>query len=135
MPLVGGGGAGNVAGGNPAGTGSSINYIGNHAFAYSGSIASSATETNYLDFTIGPQYIVATIQPVYFAEGTNNIVFNIRLDGELVQSVEVTSARDYTPFEAINLIIPPYAHVEISVDNRSGGTEDCGVALTGRVYA
>ena len=38
MALIGGGGAGNVAGGNPSGTGTSLNYIGDHCYAYSGDV-------------------------------------------------------------------------------------------------
>ena len=63
MPLVGGGGAGNIAGGNPAGTGTSLNYIGNHAYAYSGNFSSTGTDdTTYLEFDLAlNQYIVCLL--------------------------------------------------------------------------
>ena len=38
MALVGGGGAGNIAGSNPAGTGTSLNHIGDHVYANSGQL-------------------------------------------------------------------------------------------------
>ena len=134
MPLVGGGGAPNVAGSNPAGIGTSINYIGNHAYAYSGVIASSGTATAYLQFTTGNGYIVAEIQPVYVGQGTNNIQYIVKLDGQIINSTEVTSSRDYTPFDTMKIIIPAYTKVEVLVDNVSGGTEDAAVVLTGEVY-
>ena len=42
MALRGGGGAGNVAGGNPSGIGTSLNYVGDHVYAFSGSHNSTA---------------------------------------------------------------------------------------------
>ena len=51
MPLVGGGGAGNVAGSsNPAGTGTGLNHVGNFAYAYSGIRNIDNTITNLLEF-------------------------------------------------------------------------------------
>ena len=46
MALVGGGGAPNVAGSNPAGVGSSLNYVGNLVYAYSGDITLNASLPN-----------------------------------------------------------------------------------------
>ena len=68
MALVGGGGAGNVAGSNPAGVGSSINYVrtdeGNFAYAFSGTLqmqAQAQQNTTMLDFTTGNETIMAEI--------------------------------------------------------------------------
>ena len=61
MALVGGGGAGNVAGSNPAGVGTSINYIGNHAYAYAGALSASTSAETRLNFTTGALYIVGRI--------------------------------------------------------------------------
>ena len=68
MALVGGGGASNVAGSNPAGVGSSINYVrtdeGNFAYAFSGDVVDAGTgsaNTTMLDFTTGNETIMAEI--------------------------------------------------------------------------
>ena len=58
MALVGGGGAGNVAGSNPAGVGSNLNYVGNLVYAYSGDITLNANlpnPTTLLEFTTGAE--------------------------------------------------------------------------------
>ena len=128
-----------LGGGNPVGgvvgTGTTINYIGNHVYAYSGVKASSGTTTNFLDFTTGNSgYMVIEIQPVYVAQGTNNIQFIASLDGQVVNQTELTSSRDYTPFDSMKLIVPPDTRVEIAVDNVSGGTEDCAISVTGEVF-
>ena len=83
MALVGGGGAPNVAGSNPAGTGSSINYVGNHAYAYSGIIASTTTEANMLDFTIGNQYVMAQFSWGYDAQIGNDAIFRVKMTDKL----------------------------------------------------
>ena len=104
-------------------------------YAYSGTKDSSGTATNYLDFTTNSEYIDAKIQPIYFAQGTNNVSWLIKFNGQDVQYAEVTSGRDYTPFQEILLIIPPLTFVEVEVDNLSGGTEAVGVSITGKVYS
>ena len=134
MALVGGGGAGNVAGSNPAGTGTSLNYVGDFAYAYSGLVATSATPTNCLDFTTGNTIFVGSFQPFYLGDSTNNIRWDVKFDGQIVTGTEVSSSRDYSPYEEISIIIPPFTRVEISMDNLSGGTEDAGATITGRVY-
>ena len=60
MALVGGGGAPNVAGSNPAGTGTGLNYVGDHAYVSSGLIDSgTTTETTMVEFTTASEsYIV-----------------------------------------------------------------------------
>ena len=52
-------GAGNPVGsGGTAGTGTGINYIGEHAFAYSGTVAIAPNSfTRMLRFNMGPQYL------------------------------------------------------------------------------
>ena len=58
MALVGGGtsGAGNTV--NPAGTSTSLNYIGDHAYWSPGAFEASTTEATMGDFTTGGHYIV-----------------------------------------------------------------------------
>ena len=52
---------GNPTGGaNPTGIGKTINYIGNHAYAYSGLIGIDDGAPVMLDFTTGNSYITAT---------------------------------------------------------------------------
>jgi len=102
-------------------------------YAYSGARSTSSSNTTFIDFTTNSEYIVARIQPVYFSQGTNNIAYQVDFNGSAVQYAEVTSSRDYTPFQDIHLIIPPFTRVEIKLDNLSGGSEVAGVALTGKV--
>jgi len=111
-----------------------LTIIGEHCYAYSGAKVTSGTAVNFIEFTTGKHYIVAKLQPVYFSQGTNNISWLIKFNGQDVQYAEVTSGRDYTPFQEILLVIPPLTFVEVEVDNLNSGSELAGVSITGRVY-
>ena len=64
MALLGGGGAGNVAGGgNPAGTSFNLNYLGDFCYAYSGIVEQNAGDvTTLLDFTTGSEIAVVSLR-------------------------------------------------------------------------
>ena len=129
------GGGNPVGGANPVGTGTGLNYIGKHVYAYSGVKASSSSTINFLDFTTSSAgYIVAKVQPVYVGQGTNNIQYIVKLDGQIINQTEVTSSRDYSPYDVLHIIIPPESRVEIAVDNLSGGSEDAAVVFVGEVF-
>ena len=105
-----------------------------HFYAYSGIKASSATPTNFIDFHTQSYYLVGHWQPTYLGDSTNNIRYDIQINGILVAGTEVTASRDYAPYVKLQIIIPPFSHVEIIIDNLSGGTNTAGVVLMGRVY-
>ena len=139
MALVGGGGAPNVAGGNPSGTGTSINYIGiqeRYAFAYSGIVSVNNVETTMLNFTIGASFIVGTWRAFYDENAGDDMRFRLYLNGEIVQSV--SSNRNYETGKESNVdfIIPPYAQVKITGTNITDtSANDMATSITGRVYA
>jgi len=136
MALVGGGGAGNVAGGNPSGTGGSINYIGNHAYAYSGAVAVN-NETTLLLFTTQNSYIVCKFQPQYLEASfsSDDIIYRIKANNELIALVTVTATREYTPYEEVELLLAPYTTIEITAENTEDNSKNAGAIITGRVYA
>ena len=100
-------GAGNPVGGsNPAGTGTGLNYIGNHAYGYSGIVNSASQDENVtlMSFTTGSHYVVCEVQ--------------------------------FAMKHAMPLIIPPFTKIEcIGVNNSSGSARPLTVTIAGRVYA
>ena len=134
------GGAGNVAGSNPAGTGTSLNYIGEHAYAYSGVIGVSNSLATLLDFSIGNSYIMAKFQPFYNdAEQGDNVVFEIKVDSELIYSIELAGATTANTHRGdpnpIPILIPPYAHITVEGKNATDSdTRNIGIVITGRVH-
>ena len=140
MALIGGGGAGNVAGGNPSGIGTSLNYIGDHAYAYSGGIDVDENVTSLLKFTTGGLYVKGRFQPQYFVanagQATEDYRFAVKFDSQEVSSTLIAEGTDRDAFyNVVNLIIPPYTKVEITAANVTDtNTRAVGAIVTGRVY-
>lgn len=136
MPLVGGGGSPNVTGANPTGTGTSLNYVGDHAYAYSGEISVNDNETTMLDFTLGAnQYFVGKVQFSYYGGTNQDCQHNIKINGELIQRYRVTQA--YTePDMFIPIIFVGGDRVQITSKNAvDSAALTTIVTVTGRVYA
>ena len=141
MPLVGGGGAGNTAGSNPAGTGTTLNLIRTddrtYAYAYSGSIASSGTDfVMMLSFTTGAYTSILKWSADYFSNSGDNAVFRGTFNGEEIMGYfvngGVTSPSDR---DEIDLVIPPYTTCLFEGKNSSNNDTIYWFArLTGRVY-
>ena len=135
------GGGNPVSGNNPAGTGTGLNYVGNHAYAYSGIFSASTTESNMLKFSTGNSYIMAKFQPFYNdADQGDNVAFEIKLDSELIYSIELAGATTANTHRGdpnpIPILIPPYGHITVQGKNATDSdTRNIGLVITGRVYA
>jgi hypothetical protein len=133
MPLVGGGGAGNVAGSNPTGTGT-LNFIGDHAYAYSGAItdgASGAANTTVLKFDVPfNTYIVAKINWISSLSGNSARYINI-----LQNSQSIYNGR-YDDVPTINgeitLLLESNSQYEFKWGSSS--TETVTLTVAGRAY-
>ena len=136
MPLVGGGGAPNTAGSNPAGTGCGFNYLGEHAYAYSGTVAVGGSLTTMLDFTTGfSSYWVGDfrIEGEFDDVAGSTIQVKVIMDGQTIMLAKTTEDR-YGDRPEIRLIIPPTTKVEIQALQNTGGDLDFQAILVGRVY-
>jgi len=143
MALIGGGGAGNVVGGsNPAGTGTGLNYIGNHAYANSGEILINNNTVTMLEFTTGTSYFVGSFS--YGVDqnaslGNSKLIgFTIKFDSQKVMQVVGQSAStlqfiDFDPNYAI--LIPPFTNVKIESETTNAGNVPTYAMLIGEVYA
>jgi len=140
MALAGGGGAGNVAGSNPSGTGTSLNYVGRdpiHAYAYSGTIAITGSATTMLEFVTAEQYVLGELNfsGVWGNLGSSAVTMTLNINGEdtIVNTVANTSARDVegTPYP---ILLPPFSKIIISMSQASGSDRDFQATIVGRVY-
>jgi len=122
-----------------AGTGLELNYVGDHVFAYSGVIdvgAVQSQEYNLLDFTTGNRTIRALFQPVNFEPA--NVVYDFQwkvyLNSILVYAFIVEAGNIATPYEEIDLIVPPLTGVLITAQNpQAGAGYDLGAVFTGKL--
>ena len=138
MPLVGGGGSPNVSGGNPSGTGGSINYIGNHCYAHSGLVTvSDSSFTSLMKFDTTNAYIIATVSIHTAANSTNNNDWRFKINDEIVVATEFDNTRSeqFPSFaRAVTILIPPFSKFELQCQMTTG-PQDWTAILKGDVYA
>lgn len=146
MVLIGGGGsgaggAGNVVGGNPAGTGSVLNYIGDHVYAYSGTLSASTSAQTLLEFTTGNQYIVGHITTngaiQFSSTGGVKSAFQISVNGEVIALTQIDNQTDHSPAPpTLRVVLPPDTTVKVEVTSDDTNVSVFSSAMfTGRVYA
>ena len=132
-------GAGNpVAGSNPAGIGTALNYIGNHAYAYSGIITdnnSGSAATTALKFTTGNSYINTKIIITTDEIGAQQQFVSVILDGQVILKHASDSSSTSNDFfdQPFRILIPPYSDFEVKIG--AGATIDFTAMLVGRVYS
>ena len=134
--------AGKTAGSNPAGVGLSLNYIGDHVYAFN-NVAAAQSDTIVLQFATGPEYIVGIIQFNGYIQPTNPSTgsigsCNITFDGQTVINFKIeteteTSAPHSTSQE---LLIPAFTLVEVSLrSSQAEAAQIATVGIVGRIYA
>ena len=134
------GGASNPVGGiNPAGTGSNINYVGNHAYVYSGAVNVNNVETTLIDCTIaGNQYIMAKLQILNGTSSNEDMLYKVKIDNTIVMQFTFNQATTamFTSDEPLHLLLAPQSKLVVTGQNQSSATNRVHTAtLTGRVYA
>ena len=130
-------GGGNPVGGqNPSGIGTSLNYIGKHAYAYSGSIAADNSVTTTLKFETGAEYIVAVFQAQYYSDNNDVYQHELTFNSESVVGFEFNGSNNADGAIQRSIIIPPFTKVLATAKNTTNSTTDnVGATITGEVYA
>ena len=136
MALVGGGGAPNVAGSNPAGVGTSLNYVGNLVYAYSGDVtiaASLANPTTLLEFTTGAEIISGNVSWGSDIVGGNDTRVNISINSERIFICRYSSGESESNDQPLNIIIPPFSKILIAIGAEVSVTATA--LFTGEIHA
>ena len=130
------GGGNPVSGSNPAGVGTTLNYVGDHAYAYSGVIGVTDSETTMLEFQLGNSYVVGTLQISFLEISSIDINYRIYINNEVVQGyLAYETAGASEPDNSIPILIPPFATCKITGTAASSANLDNVVSLIGRVYS
>ena len=137
MPLVGGGGAGYTAGSSPTGTGTGLNYIGDHAYAYSGVVSINNNESTLIRASTQGEYVKGILMPLGLTITTSDYKFQIKINGEIVGQYTLDSGNNRDNFhQLMHLIIPSYSTIEVIANNATNTANlDCAVMITGDLYA
>ena len=134
------GGGNPVGSSNPAGVGSSINYVGKHAYAYSGSVTLPANSlTRMLRFSLGNQYIVGTFQfeGDFKQLGNDGLRYQILVDGSAILDTAFYTYNDATYADSPTpILLPPNSVIEVLGTHSQGGVAiDFQAMIIGEVYA
>ena len=133
----GGGGGGPIGSGNTfTGPAETLEFVGDHAYAYSGSqsIAGSGAETTLLEFRTGNHYIVGHFQFAILQDTPNDFFNKVYLNDSLITGYLTTGAQTGTDANNyVTFVIPPYSQVKATSTNIDG-TANGSVVFVGRVY-
>jgi len=119
-----------------ASTGKELNVIGNHAYAYSGNVSTTSSNTTMLKFTTGNYLFVGGLEfhGDFAGIGANNTVTRITMNGlEVVDTTHTTQQDNTLQDYPIQIIIPPYTEVEVTFA-QAAGTYVFQASLVGRIY-
>ena len=141
MPLVGGGGSPNVSGGATfTGPSTSLETIGDFAYAYSGEFTANTSTQTVLTFTTGAFHLVGRVRLASFvdmgspATGAQGAC-RIKLNGSTVIDLMTDGGdKDMTFSDHADIIIPPFTKFVAEVDSNTTADVDGTVSLTGRIY-
>ena len=132
------GGGNPVSSSNPAGTGSNINYIGDHAYLYSGIVAVNNSDVSILDFTTGSNlYIEAKIQLMNATTSNEDFKYQIKANGEVIFEYffTQTTGNSYLSDLPLFMILAPNTRIQVIANNQSSGvSRNHTCNITGRVY-
>ena len=132
MPLVGGGGAGNVAGSSPASTGTALNTIGDFAYAYSGNVTVASGGTTMLAFTTGQYLFKGTLQVLSTDASGEDCDMTFTLNGEAAVAQKFSNTGNGPAgIYPIDVLIPADSIVNIAI---AGDGRVYSVGLIGRIY-
>jgi len=130
-------GAGNpTASGGTTGTGKTLNYVGEFAFAYSGGVDADNNETTLLEFSTGSELFVGIWQGYYYASVYGeDFRWTVYLNDEKVQSYTAEGSIRGNSRSQLHIIIPGYTQVKITGSNVTDTTtREIMASVTGRIY-
>ena len=130
------GGGNPVGGGNPAGTGT-LNFVGEHAFAYSGEVldnaSSSSANVEVLKFKMPANtYVVAKLSWITSTSGNAARYISISQNGEVIYSGRYDDVAPANTNEVHALLLEPESEYVFKFG--SGSSETITFMLVGRAY-
>tara|TARA_R100001163_G_scaffold60916_1_gene50539 strand:+ start:461 stop:880 length:420 start_codon:yes stop_codon:yes gene_type:complete len=136
------GGGNPVSGSNPSGTGSILNYIGDHVYGYSGTFPSSQTTQTMMEFsTFNNTYIVGEfvlMGGLKYASDLNGriSVFRISVNDEIVAIVKSDpQSSDYTGDVKVPILLEPSSKIKLEVISNDNDADQTVTAMfVGRQY-
>jgi hypothetical protein len=103
-----------------------------HAYAYSGTVLVSESKTEIMEFTTTSFYLVGDLTIFLVSDTTDDIEFIVEFDNQTILETNTTHYNQYTPYQPLPIIIPPFTKVTISGKNQGSGSKNVGMNFTGK---
>jgi len=119
------------------GPSNSLIYLGDHAYAYGGSVEVINSDVTLLEYTVGKEYVKGTMSVSNASGSGDDIRYYIHLNDIIVfgwyyDATNYTANFDGTP---IPLIIPPFTTVKVTGRNLSSSTgRETTAMFEGKIY-
>ena len=131
-----------MAGGNPAGIGTSLNIIGDYAYCYTGNHAANTTAVEAMRFTTGNYIFKGTLQVNMASQNadagasTAIAIGETEFNGSIISHIHAGNAgADSLTVADQPLLIAPYTEVIVKLySNESEAARFMTATLTGRIY-
>ena len=132
-------GGGNLVGGaNPAGAGTTLNYIGNFCYGYSGQVATvGSNDMTLLEFETGREVLKVQMSMVTFGVTSEDFQYKINFNSQQINEVYFVDSFDSYTEDSRNFfyIIPPYTKVKITGKSVGSGAGTIGAMIAGEIHA
>ena len=122
-----------------ASTGLELNYIGNHAYAYSGTVQATQSDATLLEFTTGNKLIIGEITCAGAVDNTNSetgciTAWTLTMNAvEIIRMKTETLQEDMPPYTTTPILIPAYTSIKLVVlSNATVGA--CSAMIIGKVH-
>ena len=112
-----------------------LNIIGNHAYAYSGEIETTAAMVDHITFNSGNRYLTLQLDVLMGEFSGDSIEWNLLFDNQVIHNCLLSHAANYyDPILKTNIIVPPFTTVIWRVINNSGATaRTLSASFTGKI--
>jgi hypothetical protein len=142
MSLIGGGGsgaggAGNPTSGNPAGIGKSLQYVGNKAYAYSGTVSVSSNQVEtLLEFHTGTSNFAGFLSIQNGSGSGDDFKYRLNINGEEVSNIHAGTSDIFNQFQfPLDVIFPAFSKIQLTAENLTSTTgRDHTAILTGEIF-
>jgi len=119
-----------------ASIGFGINYIGNHCYAFSGSVINGDGETDtLLEFVTSNSYMMGKFEVGFGIKANDDSRIEISINGVDVAANQYNNTYEVADTRTFKLLIPPLSNVKCQVVKVSGTTDiPVFMWIAGKVY-
>jgi|TARA_R110000751_G_scaffold143424_1_gene247028 hypothetical protein len=112
-----------------------LTTVGDHAYAFSGSVAYDNTETTALEFQTGKWYVVATAHIEYVGTSGDDLTTKMYLNNVQVWETYLPSGTAAVEAFPVDFVIPHNTTLKLTFTNQDDTIQNAFAILKGRVYS